>query len=81
MFLAILANAIDLERVAAGQVMMLASNLPFDLADLRRKELDGRAAFGANHMVMAAAVVLVLITRDAIVKGDLARESASGEQF
>ena len=38
-FLAILANAVDLKGVAAGQVMMFSPNLLFDSANLGGKEL------------------------------------------
>lgn len=60
---------------------MLAADRLFDLPDLRGEELNGRAALGADHVVMAAAVVLVFVARDAIVEGDFAGQAASGEEF
>ena len=60
---------------------MFAADLLFDLSDLGREELDRRAAFRADHVVVAAAVVLVFIARDAVVKRDFAGEAATSEQF
>ena len=36
---------------------------------------------GADHVVMAAAVVLVLVAGDAVVKGDFAGQAALGQQL
>ena len=85
---ALFADAIDLESVARSDVVMLAPDLLLDLSHLLREKLYRSAAFGADHVVMAAAVVLVLVARDAIVKGHLARQarirpatSASGRRW
>ncbi len=45
------------------------------------KEFHRTAALRANHVVMAAAVVLVLITGNAIVEGDFAGQSAFGQKL
>ena len=78
---AVFADAIDLEGVARGEVVVSASDLLLELADFLRKEFDGAAAFGADHVVMAAAVVLMLVAGNAVVEGDLTGESALGEKI
>jgi hypothetical protein len=78
---AFFANTINLECVAGGYVMMLASDLLLDFSDFLREKFDRSSALGAHHVVMTAAVVLVLITGDAVVEGDFAGESATGEEF
>jgi len=60
---------------------VLAANLLLDLSDLGREEFDRRAALGADHVVMAAAIVLMLVAGDAVVEGDFAGEAATGEEF
>ena len=78
---AFFANAVDLESVAGGNVTVLASNLLLDFSDFLRKKFDGSAALGADHMVMTAAVVLVLVARDAIVEGDFAGQAATCQKL
>src|SRR5438270_10335923 len=81
-FLATLfAHTINLEGVAASLVVVFATDLLLQFIHFRREELNRAAAVGADHVVMAAAVVLVLITRDAVVKGHFAGESALGKKF
>ena len=80
-FLAVLTEAIDLKGVATGHVMVLAADFLFDLADLWRKELHRSTASGADHVVMAAAVVLVLVASDAIVKRDFTRKSRTSQKL
>ena len=77
--LALAADAVNLEGIAGGDVAVFVSDLFFQLLDLRRKKLDGAATFGADHVMMAAPVVLVLVAGDAVVEGDLAGEAALGE--
>jgi hypothetical protein len=67
--------------VAGSEIVILAADLLLQLADFRGKEFDGAAAIGAHHVVMAAAVVLMLVAGDAVVKGDFAGEATFGEQF
>jgi hypothetical protein len=65
--------------MAGGGVVVAAADFQFDLIDLAGKELDRTAAFGADHVVMAATIVLVLIAGNAIVEGDFAGEAAFGQ--
>jgi hypothetical protein len=78
---AIFADTIDLERVAGGQVAILAADLLFELANFLGKKFHRAAAAGADHVVMAAAVVLVLVTSNAVVEGNLAGQSAFRQQL
>ena len=78
---AILTNAINLEGVAGGGVVVSASDFLLQLVHFMGKEFHRTAAFGADHMVMAAPVVLVLVAGNAIVESDFAGQSALGEQF
>jgi hypothetical protein len=61
--------------------VIAASDFLFEYPDFLRKKFYRAAALGADHVVMAAAVVLVLEARNPIVKGDFAGQSAFGEQF
>src|ERR1039457_7083966 len=79
--LALTAEAVDLEGVAGGEVAVFAADLFFHLFDLRGKKLHRAAAAGADHVVMAAPVVLVLVAGDAVVEGDLAGQAALGQQL
>ena len=67
--------------MAGGDVVVFASDLAFELAYFLREKFHGTAAVGADHVVMAAAIVLVFVSSDAVVKGDFAGESALGEEF
>jgi hypothetical protein len=78
---AILADAVDLERVAGGQVVIALADFLLQLANFLGKKLNRTAALGADHVVVAAAVVLVLIARDAVVKGDFTGQAALGQQL
>lgn len=70
-----------MEGVASRQITMLTANLLLKSINFGRKEFDRTATLRADHMVMAAPVVLVLITRDAIVEGYFTREPTFGEQL
>jgi len=78
---AVFANSINLKRVAGGEVVISTADLLLELTDFLGKELDGTATAGADHVVMAAAVVLVLVAGDAIVEGDFTGQAALGEQL
>jgi hypothetical protein len=80
-FSAIIANTIYLKCVAGGQVMVFAADLLLDFSDLGREKFDRGAAFRAHHVVMAAAVVLVLEARNAVMKGNFAGESTIVQQL
>jgi hypothetical protein len=74
-------DAVDLKGVPGGYIAVLAAHLLFKLSHFRREKFYGRATRGANHVVMASPIVLVLIARNAIVKCDFAGQSAVGEEF
>src|SRR5262245_3618896 len=81
LFSAIFANAVDLEVVAGGVKTVLAADLFFQFADLRRKEFHGSAAFGADHVMVAATIELVLVAGGAVGEGNGAGQSAFGQQL
>ena len=64
-----------------GEVVVPASDFLLELADSPGKELDRTAAVGADHVVMAAPVVLVFVAGNAVMEGDLAGQSALGKQL
>src|SRR5258708_2509505 len=78
---AFFANAVDLESVASGDVTVFVSDLPLDRSDLLREKFNRSAALRTHHMVMTSAVVLVLITRDAVVEGNFAGQSATSQKL
>jgi hypothetical protein len=80
-FAAVLADSVDLKCVPRGEVVVLTADCLLELADFLRKELDRAAAIGANHVVMAAAVVLVLVARDAVVESNFAGQAALRKQL
>jgi len=60
---------------------MLTAYLLLDLSHFFREKFNGSATFRAHHVVMAAAIVLVLVTSDPVVKGDFTGQPAAGEEF
>jgi hypothetical protein len=78
---AILAKAINLECVARGEVMMGAADLLLELADLLAEKFNRTSTPRADHVVVAAPVVLMLVARNAVVKGNFAGQPALGEKF
>lgn len=78
---AIFAHTINLKSVAGGYVMVLVPNFVFNFPDFLRKKFHRSSAFGAHHMVMTTPVVLMFITRNAIVKGDLASQPAARQKL
>jgi hypothetical protein len=73
---ALLADPVDLKSVAGGDVVVFAADLLLQLADFRGKKFDRTAALRADHVVVAAAVVLMLVAGDAVVEGDFAGQAA-----
>ena len=67
--------------MAGGNVTVLTSDLPLDFSDFLREKFDRGAALCAYHVVMTAAVVLVLVTRDAVVKGDFAGQATTRQKL
>ena len=61
--------------------MKFAADLLLELADFLRKELHRTAAVRTDHVVMAAAIVLMLVAGNPVVKGHLAGQSALGQQL
>lgn len=80
-FPAFFANTVDLEGMASGLVMVFAADFLLQAVHFRRKEFDGSAAVGADHVVMAAAVVLVFVASNPVVEGDFTGQSALGQQL
>jgi hypothetical protein len=78
---AIFADAVNLKRMSRGHVVMLSPYRLFKLAYFGRKKLYGSSALGAHHVMVAAAIVLVLVSRNAVMKRDFACQSAVGEQL
>jgi hypothetical protein len=78
---AIFAHTINLKSVAGGYVMVLVSNFVFDFPDFLREKFHRSSTFRAHHVVMTTPVVLVFVTRNAIVKGDFASESAARQKL
>ena len=66
------AESIDLEAVARGLEFVLLADLLFYLFDLGRKKLDRSAAVRTDHVVMAAAPVLMLVSCHPVVERNLA---------
>jgi hypothetical protein len=81
LFAAGVANAIDLEGVASGEVLVFASDFALNAFDVGGEEFDRTAALGADHVMVVAAVVLMLVARDAVVEGDFARQPAFSQQL
>jgi hypothetical protein len=78
---AIFAHTIDLKSVAGGYVMVLVPNFVFNFPNFLREKFHRSSAFRAHHVVMTSPVVLVFVTRNAIVKGDFASQSAARQEF
>ena len=73
---AVFADTVNLEGVTRGQVAVFAADFLLQVIDFLRKEFYRTAAPGADHVVVAAAIVLVLVAGDAVVKGNFAGEAA-----
>jgi hypothetical protein len=60
---------------------MLVADFLFDLSHFLRKEFHRRAALRAHHMMMIASVVLMFVTRYAVVKSHFAGQSTAGKKL
>jgi hypothetical protein len=78
---AVFTHTVDLKSMASRRIVVAAADFLLELIDFAGKKFHGTAAPGAHHVVMAAAVVLVLVAGDAVVEGDFAGEAALGQQF
>jgi hypothetical protein len=57
---------------------MFASHCALDTLDVGGEEFDRAAALVTHHVMVVASVVLMLVSRDAVVEGDFAGETAFG---
>src|SRR5579864_9367716 len=73
---AILAGAVDLKSMAGGVVMVFPTNLLLKLVDFGRKKFHRAAASCADHVVMAAPIVLVLVAGDTVMESHFACQPA-----
>lgn len=78
---ALFAESVNLEGVTGGDVAVLAANFLFELADFGREEFHRTAASSAYHVMVAAAVVLVLVAGNAVMKRDFTGEAALSQKF
>src|SRR5215472_12902895 len=78
---AVFTDAIDLKVVTGSVKTVFAADLLLQLADLGREEFDRGAAFCAHHVMVAAAVELVLVAGHAVRKRHHAGQPAFGQQF
>ena len=65
--------------MTGGLVAVLVPDLALKLIEIGRKELHRTAALGANHVMVAAAIVLVLIAGNSVVECNHAGEATLGE--
>src|SRR5579862_10026506 len=72
-FAALFAEPVDLESMASRLVMVLAPDLLLNPVHFRREEFHRGPAQRANHVMMAATVILMFEPRDSIMEGHLAR--------
>lgn len=79
--LASIADTVNLEGVPRGDVAIPTAHILLNAFNLRREELHGAATLGANHVVMAATVVLVLVTRNPIMELDRTGKPTIGEKL
>src|SRR3984957_13158096 len=80
-FAAIFAKPVNLERVAGGEVVVRPADFLFEFAHFPGEEFDGPAAPGANHVMVAATIVLVFVARDAVMERNFACQSTFGQKF
>ena len=78
---AVFADSIDLKSVACREVVVFVADLLLELPYFRREELDGTTAIGADHVVMTAPIVLMLVAGNAVVEGDFAGQAALRQQL
>jgi hypothetical protein len=78
---AFFADTINLEGVARSNVTVCAADFALDLADFLGEKFYGGTAIGTYHVMMTAPVVLVLVTRYPIMKGDFTGQAATCEEL
>ena len=77
----VLADAVDLEGMPGGLIVMLSPDFLLQFVDLGRKEFYGTAAFRADHVMMTAAIMLVLKAGYTVVESNFAGKSTLCKQF
>lgn len=78
---AVFTYAVDLEVVAGRVKVIFTADVLFNLGYFGRKELDGSAAVGADHVMVVTPVELVLIARHAVRKRNSAGQPALRKQL
>src|SRR5258708_27921541 len=78
---AVLAHSINLKRMPGGEVVVLATDFLFQFAHFLREKFHRASALGADHMVMAAPVVLMFVAGNAVMESDFASQAALRQQF
>jgi hypothetical protein len=70
-----------LKRVSSGIEVVFAANFLLQFTNLGGEELNRDSALRANHVVMIAAIELVFVARNTVVKSDLTSQSTFGQQL
>lgn len=78
---AVFADAIDLEGVSGRKIVVFPPDFLLQAINLRGEKFDRSAALGANHVMVAAAVILMLVAGDAVMKSHFACEPALGQNL
>lgn len=78
---ALFTQAIDLKCVTGGFIVITSADIQLQAIHFWGKEFYRTSAFGADHMVMAAAVVLMLKASDSVVESNFAGEAALGQKL
>ncbi len=81
LLLARIAKPVDLESMPSGDVLMFPADFALDALDFRREELHRSAALCAHHVMVIAAIVLMLVAGNAVVERNLAGQTAFGQQL
>ncbi len=75
------AESVDLEGVVSGKVVILPPDAPLQPVDLGREELDRSAAAGADHVMVAPAIVAMLEAGDAVGEIHFGGQTTLHQQF
>src|SRR5579864_7644146 len=78
---AVFTDPVNLKGMTSGVKMIPAANFLFQLSYFRRKEFDRSPAIGTHHMMMAAAVELVLVAGHSVMKSHLAGQATFRQQL
>jgi hypothetical protein len=61
--------------MSGRSVMVLTPDVLLDLFDLRREKFHRTSAVCADHVMVIAAIVLMLVSRDAVVESNFTRQT------